>query len=66
MPFFRRKKQVDYHIHIDYGDDGEMHTVRVTEEGQAKTLLEFEFKHPIDSRLARDARREALKRMAAK
>ncbi len=54
---------MNYHIHIDYGEDEETHVVRVTEEGKAKTLLEFDFKHPINSRLVKDARREALKRM---
>ena len=66
MPLFRKKKMDDYHIHIDYGEDGENHAVRVTGEGDEKTVLGFKFKHPIDSRLAKDARREALKRMAAK
>ena len=54
---------MDYHIHVDFGEDEETHTVRVTEEGKAKVLLEFEFKHPLNGRLAKDARREALKRM---
>jgi hypothetical protein len=54
---------MDYHVHIDYGEDEETHTVRVTEEGEAKVLLKFEFKHPINSKLVKDARREALKRL---
>lgn len=55
---------MDYHIHIDYGEDEVTHTVRVTQKGKAKVLLSFEFTHPINGRLAKDARREALKRMA--
>ena len=54
---------MDYHIHVDYGLDEETHTVRVTEEGEEETLLEFKFKHPINSRLVKDARREAMQRV---
>ena len=54
-----------YHVHIDYGEDEEVQTVRVTNYGTQKTLLEFEFKHPINGKLAKAARREAMKRMAA-
>ena len=53
----------DYHVHIDYGEDEETHTVRVTEEGKTKELLKFQFKHPINSKLVKAARREALKQM---
>jgi uncharacterized OsmC-like protein len=62
----RRKMQVmpDYHVHVDHGKDEETHTVRVTEEGKPETLLTFPFKHPIDGKLVKDARREALKKMA--
>ncbi len=66
MGLFRKKLMDDYHIHIDYGEDEEVQTVRVTEEGKPKVLLEFQFKHPINGKLAKAARREALKRMAAK
>ncbi len=66
MPLFGKKKMDDYHVHIDYGEDGENHAVRVTREGDDKTLLGFQFKHPIDSRLAGDARREALTRLLNK
>ncbi len=62
----------DYHVHVDYTDDEEVQSVRVTEEWKdgenrkkpKKVLLSFEFEHPINSRLVKDARREAMKRMA--
>lgn len=55
---------IDYHVHVDFGEDEETHTIRVTEEGKPKELLKFQFKHPINARLVKAARREALKRMA--
>ncbi|KKL58987.1 hypothetical protein LCGC14_2219860 [marine sediment metagenome] len=57
---------VEYHVHVDYGEDGETHMVRVTEEGKKRKLLTFEFKHPINSQLVKAARLEAWKRMEAK
>ena len=54
----------EYHIHVDFGEDEETHTVRVTEEGELEVLLKFQFKHPINGRLVKAARREALKKMA--
>ncbi len=70
----------EYHIHVDFGEDEETHTVRVTSADEAvklaarvkdrekpakpKVLLTFEFKHPINGRLVKAARREALKKMA--
>jgi hypothetical protein len=58
----------DYQINVDYGEDEQTHLVRVCEEPDGehapKELLRFEFEHPINGRLAKDARREAMKRMA--
>ena len=53
----------EYHVHVDIGEDEQTHGVRVTEEGKARTLLEFEFSHPMNGRLTKDARIEAMKRL---